>query len=151
MRKTFITFLVLFSFVFSLISCAKKDFSAPKSKSQLLTRGPWYFSSFEQKTDNNPWIDNSISLPTCGKDNFFMFQINNVFVVDEGRTKCSSSDPQINSSPWRFEEGNTKIIITLNTVESSFTIEQLDESALSYWTSFINGGITYYTRYTYHR
>ena len=150
MRKTFKTFLVLFLFVFPFISCAKKDFSAPKSKSQLLTRSPWYFASYEQKTDNNPWIDNSASLPICGEDNYIMFQINNIFVENEGRTKCNSSDPQTSSSPYRFAEGNTKIVITLNTVEWSFTIEQLDEGVLSYWTSYDNGGTTYYTRYTYH-
>jgi hypothetical protein len=150
MRKTFKTILVLLLFVFPFISCSNKDFSAPKSKSQLLTRSPWYFARYEQKTDNNPWIDNSVSLPTCGKDNSLLFQINNIYVVDEGRTKCSSSYPQTSSSPYRFAESNTKIIITLNTVEWSFTIEQLDETVLSYWTSYDSGGTTYYTRYTYH-
>jgi hypothetical protein len=117
----------------------------------LLTRSPWYLEKYEQKTDNNPWMDNYTSIPNCGKDNFSHFQINNTLVVDEGQTKCSPSDPQTISSPWRFADGNTKIIITLNTVELSYTIEQLDERMLSYWTSSVNGGITYYTRYTYHR
>ena len=135
MRKTFKTFLVLSFFVFPFISCTNKDFSAPKSKSQLLTRGYWYFAKYEEKTNNNPWIDNSVSIPTCGKDNLFTFQINNIFEVNEGLTKCNSSDPQTSSSPYRFAEANTKIIITLNTVEQSFTIEKLDEVELSYWTS----------------
>jgi hypothetical protein len=151
MRKKITTFMVLASFAFPFISCTKKDFTAPKSKSQLLTRSEWYFAKYEEKTDNNPWIDNSVSIPACGKDNYFRFQINNILIVDEGRTKCIPSDPQTSSSPYRFAEGNTKIIITLNTGELSYTIEQLDDRELSYWTSYDSGGTTYYTRYSYHR
>ena len=151
MRKIFMSGLVLFFLAASLVSCTDKTLGGPKTKSQLLTRGSWYLEKYEQKTDNNPWVDNYASIPNCGKDNYYSFQIVNKLVIDEGLTKCSPSDPQTTSSPWRFADSNTKIIITLNSGEQSCTIEQLDERMLSYSTSTVNGGITYYTRYTYHR
>lgn len=150
MRKIFISLSVPFLLAASLVSCTDKNLGGPKSKSELLTRNPWYLEKFEQKTDNNPWVDNYASLPTCVKDNFSSFQVINKLVIDEGRAKCSPSDPQTTSLPWRFAESNAKIIITLNTGEVSYTIEQLDEFKLSYSTSTVIGGITYYTRYTYH-
>ena len=151
MRITFISSPVIFFLAASLVFCTDKNFGGPKSRSQLLTRSPWYLQKFEQKADSNPWLDNFASLPTCGKDNFSFFQINNALVIDEGQSKCNPSDPQTISSPWRFAEGNIKIIITSNTGEFLYTIEQLDELMLAYSTSTVNAGITYYTRYTFHR
>ena len=151
MRKIFISLPVILLLPVSLVSCTDKNLGGPKSRSQLLTRSPWYLQKFEQKTDNNPWVDNFASLPTCEKDNFSSFQINNTLVVDEGQSKCNPSDPQTIFSPWRFADGDTKIIITLNTGEFSYNIEQLDEGMLSYSTSTVNAGVTYYTRYTFHR
>jgi hypothetical protein len=151
MRKIFMSLSVPFLLAASLVSCTDKNLGAPKSKSELLTRSPWYLEKYEQKTDNNPWVNNFSSLPNCGKDNFSHFQIINTLVIDEGQMKCSPSDPQTTSLPWRFADSNTKIIITLNTGELSCTIEQLDELKLSYSTSTVNGGVTYFTRYTYHR
>jgi len=151
MRKIFMSLPVIFLLATSMVSCSDKNLGGPKSKSELLTRNPWYLEKFEQKTDNNPWVNNYASLPNCVKDNISSFQIINSLVIDEGQTKCSPSDPQTTSLPWRFADDNTKIIITLNTGELSCTIEQLDDRILSYSTSTVNGGITYYTRYTYHQ
>jgi hypothetical protein len=151
MRKIFMSLPVIFLLTASLVSCSDKNLGGPKSKSELLTRSPWYLEKYEQKTDNNPWVNNYASIPNCVKDNFSHFQIINTLVIDEGQMKCGPSDPQTTTSPWTFADGNTKIIITLNTGELSYTIEQLDELMLSYSTSTVNGGSTYYTRYTFHR
>jgi len=151
MRKIFIRLSAFFLLAASQVSCTDKNLGGPKSKSDMLTRSPWYLEKFEQKTDNNPWVNNYAGLSDCVKDNFSFFQITNTLVINEGLTKCSPSDPQTITSSWRFAENNTKIMITLNTGELSCTIEQLDERMLSYSTGTVNGGVTYYTRYTYHR
>jgi hypothetical protein len=53
---------VIFLLTASLVSCSDKNLGGPKSRSELLTTSPWYLEKYEQKTDNNPWVNNYASI-----------------------------------------------------------------------------------------
>src|SRR5262252_836322 len=114
MKRTMTTIFILLSAGVLISSCKKSNNNPTKSKTQLLTQGAWYLTKYEQKTNNGNWIDNYITIPNCGRDNFTTFQTNGTQIVDEGATKCSAGDPQTNSATWAFTDNETRIAITTN-------------------------------------
>jgi hypothetical protein len=112
-----------------LDSCSKSsDDSTPKTKTELLTQASWKFS-----TATVGGFDVSGQLQTCQKDNLYFFAAAGTGTLDEGSTKCNSSDPQTIPFTWNFETNET--ILNVSTVLISgggnkFTIVSLSETQL---------------------
>ena len=127
MRKRIPLFLFCLITLLFNISC-KKDSSTVSSRSQLLTDGNWTLVFYRYNFNNGAWNDGYATLPDCQKDNKLFFNSDLTYILDEGATKCNSSDPQIfQQGIWALIENETKLVTnTTNTVE----IVQLDASNL---------------------
>ena len=130
MKKQFAPPLVIFilaAFIFS--SCGKDDNAVTvKTNTQLLTQGTWKF-----KSATIGGTDASASFQTCQKDNTMTFVAAGTGNVDEGTTKCSAGDPQVNPFTWNFQSSETILFIsaTLFTGGSgTFALVSLSETQL---------------------
>ena len=108
--------------------CSKSDSKPSKTNTELITQGSWKFSN--AKVGGN---DVSAFLQACQKDNILVFAAAGTGSLDEGPTKCNSSDPQTNPFTWNFASGET--MLHVSTVlftggSSDFTIVSLTDSQL---------------------
>ena len=85
-----------------MFSCKKNkdDSISPKTKTELITAGPWKRTALVS-TPAYDWnadgtFDTNIlnTMFPCEKDNFETYQTNGMVVTNEGPTKCNASDPQ---------------------------------------------------------
>lgn len=97
------------------LGACKKDDSNPTpsaSKTDLLTAKNWRISSQSSTTvtsGKSTTTDEYASSPACERDDFTKFSANKMLVVDEGATKCNTSDPQTQSGSWDFNSDQTKL------------------------------------------
>lgn len=129
--------------VLSLASCKKDE--EVKTKTQLLTAKAWKLTALTV----DPAIVNPITQTTitdayaqrlpCENDDLTTFKDNNTAILDEGPSKCSSTDPQTETVNWSFN--STETIITLDGLD--YQLIELTESKMvaKYTENF--GGIVY--------
>ena len=126
-RLNLVAFLVT-SLILISSACSKSNSSTTKTKTDLIIQGSWKFSSI---TVNG--IDVSSLIQACQKDNVLTFSSNGSGTLDEGATKCSSSDPQTDPFTWSFT--NNEMTLHVSTVfftggSNDFTIVALSDSQL---------------------
>ncbi len=97
-----ILFPVLCFTILSFSSCDKTDEALP-SNSDHITRSAWRFDkAMSGGTDVSGFVN------ACYKDNVITFLANGTGTLEEGASKCNSSDPQTVSFTWNFtDDGNT--------------------------------------------
>jgi len=109
-------------------ACSKSDSSSSKTKTELITQSSWKFSNAKVSG-----TDVSAFLQTCQKDNILVFAAAGTGTLDEGATKCNSSDPQTNPFTWNFATNET--VLHVSTVlftggSSDFNIVSLTDAQL---------------------
>lgn len=126
MKKTFLRLPVVIFVLLSVVSCNKNGSST--SKIELLTQKAWLYQNLEVGAGGAWQTDPSFAtMEVCEKDNQTVFKATKAYEVNEGATKCDSSDPQVNEQgTWDFADNETKLIISGETA----TINQLDEKTL---------------------
>ena len=144
--------LVIFS-PFIFLSCDKDDDDeTPKTKTELLTAGPWKRTAltsnpaYDWNADGNAATDVlSIMLP-CERDNFDTYKTNGIMETNEGPTKCDPSDPQTWPTTWALVDNERQIRYddTYN-----YTIVELTETTLKLRGTFEENGVTYTHDETY--
>lgn len=106
-------------------------------KTQLLTASKWVVQSITV----NPAIDFGFgpttdlwsTAPGCSRDNFFTYQVTGDRVMDEGATKCTSTNPQTKTTKWKFLDNETRIadggdtatVVTLSSTQFVFTTKSV--------------------------
>ena len=98
----------------ALPSC-KKETTPNVSKADILTAGTWrltYLMVYAVSGDYDAYA----GYPGCRKDDFFRFNKDGTEEINEGPTKCNSSDPQIQIKQWKF----------LNSYESRIEIDGVE-------------------------
>ena len=148
--RPLITIVVFFFVVANMLSSCKKnksnDNGDAKTKTELLTTGPWKYAScvvgpaYDYYGNGNPVTDiYSIMLP-CEKDDFEVYKTNGIWEYNEGPTKCDPANPQIvYMEPWSFTSNETKVIV--GGVEC--IILELTETTLKLRYTFEDGAISY--------
>ena len=133
--------------VFILISLSCKK-NVTKTNAQLLTQENWKLTNQRQKIITDSWIDDYSTIQDCRKDNVLQYATDYTYSVDEGITKCSSSDPQIIiTGSWYFQNNDSELVVNAATSATQiFRIMKLDETTLQI-TSSVMAGVTY--EYTY--
>jgi hypothetical protein len=126
-----------------LFSCTKEEEN--ESKMSILTEKAWKFVKVESRTNNGPWFDEAQFWPACKKDDEILFKTNLSYVLSNGATKCTSSDPDVfDIATWKFLDNETKI-----DMDGAVTsIEKLDHQEFIISASQTQGSDTYYNRYT---
>ncbi|SRR6266404_3007304 len=120
-----VAILLLFFF---LSACKKSSPASAKTKTELITQSSWKFDNAKVGG-----TDVSAFLQTCQKDNILVFASAGTGSLDEGATKCNSSDPQTSSFTWNFASNET--VLHVSTVlftggSSDFNIVTLNDTQL---------------------
>jgi len=90
---------ILFVSISLVSSCKKDDATTTKTPIQLLKDGTWKLNNIT--VSGVPFID------SCEKDNTYVFGETKV-TLNEGATKCNSSDPQTDELPYTLSsDGKT--------------------------------------------
>ena len=131
MKKLFL----FLSAVVVLGACKKED--TPAVTVDLLTAKPWQVSTVALSDSGNP-IPISQFITACQLDNTYKFNTDNTLLVDEGATKCNSSDPQNPTGTWAFANSDkTKVSIVMpgSVFNGDFTIKAISASSMQLTTT----------------
>lgn len=148
MKKFSTKLIMLLSMICLLqVSCKKDDTPVPvdntsallQNKNWKLTAGtvsPVYFGTTNWYND---------FLDDCNRDDLFRFNAANLFVIDEGPSKCNPSDPQTQDGSWTYTESTKVLHFTLNSPSDSYdlTITQINENSFTGNTKEVEAGVTY--------
>src|SRR4028118_1098891 len=103
--------LALFSILVLSVSC-KKNSVEKVTKTVLITATSWKFESAGIDINGDGTVDSPLPsgiLETCATDNVITFKSDKTGVVDEGPTKCSTTDPQMLPFNWEFTNDESEI------------------------------------------
>lgn len=96
-----------------LISCNKEK-TDPVSKTDLLTSSPWFHMRSTAKIGGVISEAPYSSYPMCHKDDPYNFRKDGRFIISQGLSKCSTTDPDYSITYyWEFADNET--ILALDT------------------------------------
>ncbi|SHI35292.1 Lipocalin-like domain-containing protein [Hymenobacter daecheongensis DSM 21074] len=130
-------------------ACKKDDDKAP-SKADTLTAKSWQLtaSTITIVEPGSPTTteDAYKALDDCEKDNFMKFNSNKVLELNEGKTKCQTSDPQVQSGSWDINADQTKLYLNNASMGGSLAaqmdIVELSDSKLVLKSVVVEDGAT---------
>ncbi len=124
--------MLLTIFILVCFTACKKEAAKSQKNVDLISKQNWTLTSLRWNTNNGPWVDGLSTVPACQKDNQTTFHSNYTYTLEEGPTKCNSSDPQIfDNGTWSFASNETKLVTSNNGyLYTSVDITLLDESNL---------------------
>ena len=96
----------------SIVGC-KKDL-AEKGKAEILTNGSWRLTGHTFYSITNT-VDIYATYAPCEKDNIFHFNNNGTLDIEEGASKCDSTDPQSYSVGWQFLDNRQSRVVIYGT------------------------------------
>ncbi len=131
MKKNFLLSLLGLSVLLAVSSCKDKNEEAiPLTKSQLLSGATWRLTGVSV-SQLGVTIDLFQQLSSCDKDNLTLYKTGGAFEVNEGATKCSSTDPQIvESGTWALTTNETKLSTTSGGFTDVYDILELTATTL---------------------
>ncbi len=143
-------YILIFSFFLLIIFSCKKNNPDPSntgpSKTTLIAK-TWLLTSIDfsppLKVTYGVFsyqLNNASSLfNDCNKDDLYIFNKDKTFIVDEGATKCNSSDPQTKAQDiWSLSADSTSLIFNYNKVNISGKIVDLSNTTLKINTDAAN-------------
>ena len=94
------------------VACKPKE----KEKDLLLKEGKWKITKLAL-TNSGGSQDLYMAMSDCDKDNFYFFNADNSFSLDESTLKCNAGDPQTTTDgKWALEQNNTKLVLKESTI-----------------------------------
>jgi hypothetical protein len=102
--------IALVSIGFIIFSCNKDDDDKKddlSAKIQLMTSATWKYDTAAIDVDKNGTPDQALpagTIENCEKDNVITFKSDSTGTLNEGTTKCNSTDPQTTSFKWWFKD-----------------------------------------------
>src|SRR5437763_5630402 len=113
--KIFSSAFLLLVFALTFASCSKKSTPDPASaptKTDLISASAWSYQDAGIDANRDGAVDAggsfSVLIPTlvppCRTDNSISFKKDNTGLVDEGATKCNTTDAQSSVFNWSFAD-----------------------------------------------
>jgi hypothetical protein len=93
-------------------ACSKSSKDNVITKTDLITTSKWKFSEAGLDNDGNGKIDVQVpasAIEACVLDNTLTFKSDKSGIVDEGATKCATTDPQTSPFTWSLNADETMI------------------------------------------
>ncbi len=145
------SFLLLITACIFTVSCKKEDKPAADNTISLLQNKNWKLTAASEKSVYGTVNVYNDYLEDCNRDDLYMFKTGNVFMLDEGPSKCNPADDQTQSGTWSYTEGTKILHFTLNTPSDDFdlTILSINETTFSGKSVEIDAGVTYTTTFTF--
>ncbi len=125
---------IIFLFI-PAVSCKKSTTdtgASPKSKTVLLTQASWKVQSVGIDQDKNGVAETDVTsnVPACQLDNAYTFNADGSGQMDEGATKCNSTDPQTKPFTWLFKSSETVLSGTFSFTSNDATILSMNDTNL---------------------
>jgi hypothetical protein len=120
----------------SLSACNKDDDNKEKTNTEKITLSAWKYDKAEIDSDKNGTPDAPVPsgvVEACEVDNTITFKTDNTGVVDEGATKCETSDPQSSSFTWTFKNNETIInfpTAIITNVDGDVIVKSITETSM---------------------
>jgi hypothetical protein len=96
-------------FAMPFTGCKKSN---SKSRTELLSQATWKYDNAGLDADRNGTVDAPLPagfLQACDMDNTLTFRSDGTGIVDEGATKCISTNPQTAPFTWSFKDNEQTI------------------------------------------
>lgn len=115
--------MILFLGVLSFSSCNDDDDEdpTPPTKTELLTAKNWMVEGWNVEPaidiDGNGTQENNLIpyIDACNLDDFFDFNSDGSYTIEEGASKCDPNDPSVvESGDWLWNSDNTRLIFEPN-------------------------------------
>ncbi len=153
--KTIPFFVLITLALFTFSACEKGgDVVDPPSNTELIADGPWELIG--QMVDppvtvNGTPVSNEFAqLDECVKDNILDFTETGSFTIDEGVTKCDSTNAQLfNYGTWSFSDAETKITLDGNGTNNEFNVVSIDRDKLIISEIFTDNNLTFTRTFTF--
>lgn len=129
------------------VSCKKDDNPVPvDNTSALLQNKNWKLTAGTVSPANfglTDWYNDF--LEDCNRDDLFRFNTANLFVIDEGPSKCNSFDLQSHEGSWSYTESTKTLHFALNPPSDNYdlTITQINENSFTGKMQEVELGVTY--------
>lgn len=132
-----------------LFACKKDNDSDPsggKTKPELLSANAWKLTSsvvnpaYDVNGDGVLVTDAYASMPSCSKDDLYLFKTNGDIVYDEGPSKCDPSNPQ------SYTDGKWKLLnndAVLDLDGESYQVTELTTNKLTLKRTWSENNKTY--------
>jgi hypothetical protein len=123
--------------VFILAACKKnKDEAQAQDVEALLLNKNWKLTAFtvSPSIDFGNGLTNDVlsNWDSCDKDDLYVFKPNNVFLSDEGPTKCNPGEPQQSMATWSYNKTNKLLTYCVGTTGAcdshSWTITEINDN-----------------------
>jgi hypothetical protein len=116
MKHTVVYFLTLCTF-FTVISCKKTGETEKKdaSKATLITASTWKYSDAGIDANDDGAKDQNLppgTLSSCETDNTITFKSDKTGIIDEGATKCETTNPQQVPFTWSMNAAETQLTLS---------------------------------------
>lgn len=141
--KIFSSFLLLAVISTPFFSCQKEtDKTEQPTKSQLISASGWTYQDGGLDGNGDGAVDAGASfsvllpalVPACRTDNVLRFKADNTGTMDEGASKCNTTDDPTTSFNWNFTDNESAINISNNAFaifNGKSKIKSLTETQLS--------------------
>ncbi|GEM_PF-1821051 len=135
-----------------LLSACKKEepvvVPAP-TNAELLQRSSWQLTDHLQIIGTSNFSIYNQEYDACEQDNIYTFAANNLFIQDEGATKCFTTNPQRDTTYWNLESDvNITMVRIIDTDTLRGTIGSVDSAQLTvnFRVNNINNRLVYSAR-----
>ena len=150
------SFLIL-TVVLLFTSCKKintTDEATVKSTLLLLQNKNWKLTALTVTPGSSGTGTEDVyntSMEACEKDNIYRFNSGNVFILDEGLTKCDPADPQTENGTWDYNDATSTLHFQNSTSSDDYTlkIKSISETQLMANETENNGGVNYVYAWTF--
>ena len=154
MRKSTIFLASALLLTTTFFSACSKDDVAPRAttKTELLTAKKWRITAATYKEDNDPVQDKYADVDACSKDDFYKFNADKTFVLDEGATRCNTNDPQTYVSGWDITaDGSILLLLEMkgSTSAELYDITELTDSKLRIGQTYTGNGFKQVSELTF--
>jgi hypothetical protein len=109
MKKIFLTIAITAAVILFMSSC-KKTAETEEDQTAMLMNKDWKVVASIVNPAYYGVTDLYAVSPSCWKDNTSRFNPNNVFIAEEGPTKCNASDPQTTVGTWSYNTSTKRLI-----------------------------------------
>jgi hypothetical protein len=84
-------------------------------------------------------------LDACNRDDLFKFNANNIFLYDEGATKCNPADPQTQDGSWNYNSNTKNLFFQLTppSDEYNMTIKEINDTGFKAEMYETDSGVDY--------
>lgn len=133
------------------VSCKKEDQPAVDNTPALLQNKNWKLIALSESSVMGVFDIYNNFLEDCNRDDLFRFNPANIFVHDEGPSKCNPADQQMIQGTWTYTESSKTLHFTFDMPSDVYdiTITSINENSFSGKSVEVDAGVTYTTTWSF--